>query len=291
MNSNIFSINLSLNLDNKNYLAPLPASAGTGNNVVFTLENMVGSVDASEIGADTYSDGTEAITMALSAKEQRKFVVPFQGGFDGDNPTTLKATGNNISTSNTQGFDITDSNASGSVVYKRAINAISNPDEFDINMLVTPGVIHEYHSQVTNHAISKVEDRADAFYVMDGFGWGDTIATATSAISTLDTNYAATYYPWVKIVDGNTNRPTWVPPSVVLPGVIAFTDKVAHEWFAPAGLNRGGLTTVLEAKTRLTHAERDDLYEERINPIATFPGQGVVAVSYTHLTLPTTPYV
>jgi hypothetical protein len=98
----------------------------------------------------------------------------------------------------------------------------------------------------------------------------------TNTVSALDTNYAGTYYPWVKIVDGDTNRPVWVPPSVVLPGVIAFTDKVAHEWFAPAGLNRGGLTTVLEAKTRLTHAERDDLYEERVNPIASFPGQGVV---------------
>jgi len=65
------------------------------------------------------------------------------------------------------------------------------------------------------------------------------------------------------------------PPSVVLPGVIAFTDKVAHEWFAPAGLNRGGLTSVLEAQTRLTHSERDDLYEDRVNPIASFPGQGV----------------
>ena len=56
----------------------------------------------------------------------------------------------------------------------------------------------------------------------------------------------------------------------------AQNDRVAHEWFAPAGLNRGGLSNVLEAKTRLTHAERDLLYEGRINPIASFPGQGVV---------------
>ena len=62
----------------------------------------------------------------------------------------------------------------------------------------------------------------------------------------------------------------------MLPGVISFTDQVAHEWFAPAGLNRGGLGSVLEAKTRLTHTERDDLYEGRVNPIASFPGQGVV---------------
>jgi len=262
--------------DNKNYLAPLPASAGTGNNVVFTLENMVGTVDASEIGADTYSDGTEAITMTLSAKEQRKFAVPFQGGFDGDNPTTLKATGTDISTTNQQGFNCTNANASGTVAYKRAINAVSNPDEFDMNMLVTPGIIHEYHTQVTNHAISKVEDRADTFYVMDGSRWGRSVTNAVGDIKSIDTNYAATYYPWVKILDPVKNKPIWVPPSVVIPGVIANTDSVAHEWFAPAGLNRGGLTSVLEAKTRLTHKERDTLYEGRVNPIASFPQQGVV---------------
>ena len=77
------------------------------------------------------------------------------------------------------------------------------------------------------------------------------------------------------MVDSATQRQVWVPPSVVLPGVISYTDSVAHEWFAPAGLNRGGLD-VTEAKTRLTHAERDDLYENKINPIASFPAQGVV---------------
>jgi phage tail sheath protein FI len=111
---------------------------------------------------------------------------------------------------------------------------------------------------------------------MDGSRWGRSVANAVSDIKALDTNYAATYYPWVKIIDTSNNKPTWVPPSVVLPGVISFTDQVAHEWFAPAGLNRGGLGSVLEAKTRLTHTERDSLYEGRVNPIASFPGQGVV---------------
>ena len=143
-------------------------------------------------------------------------------------------------------------------------------------MLATPGVVHRLHSSVTNHAISKIEARADAMYIMDAAGYDDTIQTTINTIKTLDTNYAATYYPWVKMVPRDTSRPIWVPPSVVIPGVIANTDRVAHEWFAPAGLNRGGLTSVTEAKMKLTHAERDDLYENRINPIATFPAQGVV---------------
>ena len=264
------------NSDNKAFLAPIPASAGVGNNAVFSLENMLGHADATTIGDTQESTAAEAITLALSAKAQRKFVVPFQAGFDGDDPTVLKATGEDISATNQQGLDCSGTNASGSIAYKRAINAVSNPDEFDINLMVTPGIIHEYHNSVSNHAISKVEARADAFYVMDGSRWGRSVANAISDIKTIDSNYAGVYYPWVKILDSVKNKPMWVPPSVVIPGVISFTDSVAHEWFAPAGLNRGGLSSVLEAKTRLTHTERDDLYEGRLNPIASFPGQGVV---------------
>ena len=262
--------------DNMQYLAPVPATATTGNNSVFHLENMYGDDDFDTSLSSTYSAGGEILGLTGSAIQQLKFAVPLQWGFDGRNPATPYSTGTDIANSNTQGFDLSDSSASGSVAYKRAINAVSNPDEFDINLLVTPGVIHGLHSTVTNHAISKVEARADAFYIMDATAIGDSISTVKNTIKSLDTNYAGTYYPWIKIVDRDTSRPVFVPPSVVLPGVISYTDQVAHEWFAPAGLNRGGLTSVLEAKTRLTHAERDELYEGRVNPIASFPGQGVV---------------
>ena len=262
------------NADANQYLSPLPNNAGAGSHVTMSLEDINGSADASVTGT-TFSDGTEKITLILSNIKQRKFVVPFQGGFDGENPANPKKTGSDIVASNTQGFDISSATAAGAVAYKKAINAISNPDEFDINMLVTPGVIHNLHSSITNHSITKAEERGDTFYILDSVKYGASISDATAAIEALDTNYAATYYPWVKIRDRNTNLPVWVPPSVVLAGTIAFTDRVAHEWFAPAGLNRGGLTTVTEAQTRLTHAERDTLYEARVNPIASFPGQGV----------------
>ena len=262
--------------DNMQYLAPIPSSATAGSNVSMSLEDMFGSDDFDTSLSSTYSTATNPLSLSGSATQQLKFVVPLQWGFDGRNPATPYYVGSDIVNTNTQGFDCSTSTASGSVAYKRAINAISNPDEYDINLLVTPGIIHGLHSTVTNHAISKIESRADAFYIIDSDGYGDAISTVKSTIKALDTNYAATYYPWVKIEDRDTSRPIWVPPSVVIPGIIAYTDKVAHEWFAPAGLNRGGLTTVLEAKTRLTHAERDDLYENRINPIASFPGQGVV---------------
>ncbi len=114
----------------------------------------------------------------------------------------------------------------------RQLNAVSNPDEFDINLLVTPGIVHGLHSKVSARAMNMVEERGDAFYVMDASIYGESISTMTSRVTTLDTNYAATYYPWVKIVDSGTSLPVWVPPSVVLPGVIAYTDQVSHEWFA-----------------------------------------------------------
>jgi len=261
--------------DNIQYLSPIPVGSGTGSNVTMSLEDQDGNDNASVLGS-TFSDASEKITLSLSALGQRKFVVPFQFGFDGQNPAREYKTGTDIVSNNTMGFDLSSGTASGSVAYKRAINSISNPDEFDINLLATPGVVHRLHSSITNHAISKVEARADAMYIMDAAGYDDTIQSTINTIKTLDTNYAATYYPWVKMVPRDSSRPIWVPPSVVIPGVIANTDRVAHEWFAPAGLNRGGLTSVTEAKMKLTHAERDDLYENRINPIATFPAQGVV---------------
>ena len=264
-------------VDNRQYLGPIPNAGSAGNNITMSLEDFFGHADASTLGS-TFSDASEKVTLALSNIAQRKFTVPMQWGFDGVNPATPVHTGVNIASdgTNTQGFDLSTSTANGTVEYKRAINTVSNPDEFDINLLAIPGVIHGLHSAVTNHAISKVESRADALYIMDASAYDDSIDTMKSAIKTLDTNYAATYYPWVQIVDSGTDRLIWVPPSVVLPGVIAHTDQIAHEWFAPAGLNRGGLTTVVKAKKKLTHAERDDLYENRINPIASFPGQGVV---------------
>ena len=266
------------NLDNREYLSPISygaSGANQGSNVTMSLENMFGSDGASAV-ATTFADQTELITLSNSAIEQRKFTIPFQWGFDGSNPATHYATGADISATNTQGFNLDGGAKTGSVVYKRAINAVSNPDEFDINMMVLPGVIHGTHTNVTNHAIDKSEERADTFLILDAALYGDSVDTVRDNVKSLDSNYTATYYPWVKVLDDNTNRPTWVPPSVVLPGVISFNDSVAHEWFAPAGLNRGGLSDVLEAKTRLTHSERDKLYEDRVNPIATFPGQGVV---------------
>jgi hypothetical protein len=245
--------------DNLNFLQPLPAS---------NVEKVGNDFDL----ADCHSNGS---TITLSSDiDAKKFLVPFQGGFDGFEPNRVVNVGKDIIAGNNQGMDMSSATAAGTLAYRKAINSISNPDEFDINMVVLPGVINRLHSSVTTFAKDMCEDRLDCFYVMDAGAYQDSIATVNNSLTSFDSNYVATYHPWVKILDTDKNKPVWVPPSVVLPGVIAFNDSVAAEWYAPAGLNRGGLPNVIEVKTRLTHDERDTLYTARINPIATFPGQG-----------------
>ena len=252
----------------KNYLKPLPDATGAGTNTQLLLSDFSGHPSSSYTSTLGLTDSTPLT--------HRKFILAFQGGFDGMNPATPRNMESDIAAGNAQGFDLTNSQSSGSVAYKKAINAVSNPDAFDINMIVTPGLLYNLHPGTITHAKNVCEDRGDTFYVFDPTGLSASVLSTTAAVEAVDTNYAATYYPWVKVNDVSANKHRWVPPSVVLPGVLAFNDRVAYEWYAPAGLNRGGLSQVLQAYTNLTHSERDDLYEGRVNPIASFPGQGVV---------------
>ena len=262
--------------DNLNFLAPTPdglltAAAGTA----FYLGDYSQNTGANYPSSLSPYTGVINLNDSQTALDSRKFVVPFQSGFDGYKPNRIVYTGNDIIAGNTQGYDCSSNTATGTLAFRKAINSVSNPDEFDINMVVIPGLIHRLHSSVTTFAKDMCEDRQDAFFIMDAGAFGDSISTVTNTVQAFDSNYVASYHPWVKILNTDKNKPVWVPPSVVLPGVIAFNDQVAAEWFAPAGLNRGGLTNVIEAKDRLTRTERDTLYEGRVNPIATFPGQGV----------------
>jgi len=249
-------------LDNHTYLKPIPDGAGAGSNVVFGFDSQLSLEMTGSAAADMI---------------KRQFTLAFQGGFDGMSPNREIALGSSISAGNSQGFDLTDSTASGSVAYAKAVNAISNADEYDINMVVTPGIVRRLHTAVTTDVLDMVEARQDAFYIADLTAVNDTISQVTTQASAVDSNYIGSYYPWVKTVDTNTNKLISVPPSVLMPAVFAANDAIAAEWFAPAGLNRGGIVGAVSVLNRLTHSERDTLYENKVNPIATFPGQGIVA--------------
>ena len=80
----------------------------------------------------------------------------------------------------------------------------------------------------------------------------------------------------IAAITNDNTKYIWVPPTVVIAAVMAFNDKVGAPWYAPAGLNRGGIPEATQVYTRLTQAERDDLYDGRVNPIVTFINQGIV---------------
>ena len=165
---------------------------------------------------------------------------------------------------------------SGSLSWTNGINVVGNSNEFDINLIVTPGINSKQQLALVNTAIDMVEDRGECFYIADPAGKDDNIAAFNDAVSTLDTSFAGGYYPWVKIMDSDRNKPMWVPPSVIMPAVFAYNDKVGFEWFAPAGFKRGSLDNVIETKEFLNKIDLDSLYSNKVNPIATFNGEVVV---------------
>lgn len=273
--------------DNKQYFAPLPsfgAYSSIGRNVAFALDSNYtasGVLSGSTITGSNAVPATYDASMETTYVKMRKFVFGFQGGFDGQSPAIPINVGGDIIPGNTQGLNCTNINTAGSIAYKQCIAALGNADEWDINMIVTPGIVHEHHSYVTNLIVDMCEARGDCFYIMDLYvDDGNPSSGQTDSVIALaaefDTNYAAAYYPWVKIKDTNTNKIITVPPSVVLPSVYAANDKVAGEWWAVAGLNRGGIPQAKMVTDRTTHSERDSLYEGKVNPIAAFPGQGIV---------------
>lgn len=161
--------------------------------------------------------------------------------------------------------------------YDNAIAVLGNRDEYNFNVLAVPGLTQADHATTVGAAIDLVQERGDAIAVIDLDGYGSNVSTVVGEATELNSSYASAYWPWVKIAAQAIGKQVWVPASVVVPGVYAFTDAVAGEWFAPAGLIRGGIPGVLRAEKKLTQSDRDTLYQGKVNPVATFPGQGVVA--------------
>jgi hypothetical protein len=270
------------NLNNLNYLSPIPTTfSTTGSNVDFYLGDVSQDAGANFPTSATAYSGS--LTTALNANtftdnvsvNTRKFMVPMQGGFDGARPNLPKLSGTNIKDTNTFGFDCSGTATTGTKAYNKAFALLSNADYYDMNMLITPGVIDSIHPLVTSAARNLVEQRQDTFYIMDSNALTDNIATVVQQVTNIDSNYAATYFPWVRVVDPGKNKPIFVPPSVVMPGVLAFNDAVTAPWYAPAGLTRGGLTTAIGTYKNLSQSNRDTLYENRVNPIANFPNEGI----------------
>jgi phage tail sheath protein FI len=160
--------------------------------------------------------------------------------------------------------------------YKTAMALLANPNEYRYNIITVPGLTLDNYPGNINELISYVEERGDAIVVVDPVLYAKTVTNTISNASTQDSSYAASYWPWCQTTDPNTGQLVWVPASTMIPGVYAYTDRVSEPWFAPAGINRGGLGTVRQVEKKLTQTDKDTLYTGKVNPLATLPGRGVV---------------
>ena len=198
------------------------------------------------------------------------------GSFTGASGTNLGVNpakfNQDISNGNIQGLTATD--------YSQSISLLNNKDDYNFNVIVAPGLIADstFTAQVTqiNSLVALAENRQDCIAVIDVSKYGSTVAATLNSVSAFDSSYAAAYWPWLQAVDPTSGQTTWSPASAFIPGVYSFTDASSEPWFAPAGLIRGALGNVIRAERKLTSGNRDSLYSGNVNPIATFPGRGVV---------------
>lgn len=273
--------------------------AGTEFSYVFTLDDLKSSNggDTGEIAV--YSSGSRNAGTSFSAVSGTyeqvldmgydRFTVPLVGGFDG------------LDIRDKEPFNNTDldggSDTSNYAFYsvRRAIDTIADPENVEMNILTLPGI---FNSALTAKVLEVCENRGDALGIIDiDSGYkaqtentntqqqnAGTVATAVSNLSArqLNSSYGACYYPWVQIQDTISDSLVFVPPSIVALGTYSSAQRNSELWFAPAGFTRGGLTEgsaglpVIQTRARLTSKERDKLYEANINPIATFPAEGIV---------------
>jgi len=199
--------------------------------------------------------------------------VAQSGSFGDAEGTVLTGTGqyyDNISNVDTQGL------VGGN--YTDAFNLLGNKDEYRFNVISAPGLIYTNasHAIPLNTLISNIENRGDAILVLDLENYSSTVTSTVATATGIDSSYAASYWPWCQVTDPDSGQIVWVPASTLIPGVYSNNDSTSEAWFAPAGINRGGMGMVRQAERKLTQANRDSLYIGKVNPIATFPGRGVV---------------
>ena len=200
----------------------------------------------------------------------------FTGGTGTITPTTsdygagryYNNIGGDTAGSNTQGLKGND--------YDFMLNLLSNQDDYRFNVLLTPGLIDVYQTSQITTAVNNTQNRGDSIYVYDTVQFGASLNQVVTQAAARNSSYAATYWPWIRTIDPDSGNFVWSPASTMIGGVYAFTDASSEPWFAPAGINRGGLSTVIAAERKLSQGNRDTLYKGNVNPIATFPGQGVV---------------
>jgi hypothetical protein len=186
---------------------------------------------------------------------------------------------------NTQDFANTDYYA-----YLLGILTFANPESTNINVFATSSIDYVNNSNLVEEAIDMIQfSRADSVYIATTPDYQMFTPDATNPLDIIypqeavdnldntgiDSNYTATYYPWILTRDTVNNTQIYLPPTGEVCRNLALTDNIAFPWFASAGYTRG-LVNSIKARVKLTQEDRDTLYQGRINPIATFSDVGTV---------------
>lgn len=287
------------------YLRPLPggydtfAANGTEteSSWIFTLDDLLSTGGVVIHSSGSRASGT-SVTAASSSNYEAiielgydRFTTPLFGGFDGVDIAEAEPFRN----TKLEGGTATTNYAFNSV--KMAIDSVADPEVVECNLMTSPGLTHE---GLTTHILNVCEDRADCLAIVDLKGGfvpstentsGDSSAANRGDVDTtisllkqrgINNSFGCCYFPWVQIRDSINGATLWSPPSVAALGTMANSERKTELWFAPAGFNRGGLTEgsagipIVNVRQRLTTSERDKLYESNINPIGSFPNQGIV---------------
>jgi len=263
---------------------------------------------AFEVGTGSFNVEPEDNTNPYYYLYSRKFTLLFEGGFDGWDVYSEKrtngdsyqiggtdymrgalsipgkyaaATGQGTFKEITEGDGTVDFATTDYYAYYKGILTFQNPESTNINVFVTPGIDYVNNSNLVENAIDMVEsDRADSIYIVTTPD-ANLLTTDVSNViypqesidsleeTNIDSNYTATYYPWILVRDQVNNTQIYLPPTGEVCRNFALTDNVAFPWFASAGYTRG-LVNSVKARLKLTQDDRDTLYQGRINPIATF---------------------
>jgi len=180
----------------------------------------------------------------------------------------IKSTAATNPLNNVQGLINTD--------YDTAINLLANKDAYGFDVIYAPGLTSQNAASQVSSILTLAQGRGDSIAVIDMVSYGAQINTVISQAVSYDNSYGATYWPWLQIRSRETGKVNFVPASTLVPAVYEYNDRVSAEWFAPAGLNRGALSTVLQPERKIGVNDRNVLYQGKVNPIATFPGVGTV---------------
>ena len=284
-------LNLSLDPFSPNYIEKrignqtFTAASGEGSGNAYlqiagTYENQSKYIYVHEVDAPTpnYLDAAGVVGGTLPGAYSASLPAVGSGSF-------FNATGTNFNGTRGKFYDqitsATDIQGLDATMYTTSINLLNNTDVYNYKVLAFPGVTVAQGgtstSAVINNAILFAEERGNTIVLVDPENYGQTnTSTVAGRSDAFDNSYAASYWPWCQTLDPDTGQRVFVPASTMVLGVYAQNDKLAEEWFAPAGATRGLLTNVIRTEKTLTKANRDTLYNGKINPIATFPNTGVV---------------